>query len=199
MSIYVNGLDQAPGNHQWRIEKYRKSDLALIWAQNSNPSGNADWSNSITSDATNIYITGIDWSESRYQWRIEKRNKATGQLEGDPMLSNISGQGDEPYAITTDGSHLYVVGFDSLVSNWQWRIESWSIAGVFVDIGLRVHNIALAQPIRIAAEPLAGLSSPLRMIRDGDVYGIALVDPGDPMDSGVRIQTSSGVKALRKL
>jgi len=40
----------------------------------------------------------------------------------------------------------------------------------------------------------------LRIAKNGTVYGIALVDPGDPNDSGVRIQTAnSGLKALRRL
>ncbi len=41
------------------------------------------------------------------------------------------------------------------------------------------------------------MKSPLRIAKDGKNYGIALVNPGDPMDSGFRIQTSSGIKALR--
>ncbi len=35
-------------------------------------------------------------------------------------------------------------------------------------------------------------------LKKGDIYGIALVDPGDPDASKIRIKTSSGIKALRK-
>lgn len=66
----------------------------------------------------------------------------------------------------------------------------------FVDIGLRVYNGT--EKVSIAAEPQGTLTSPLRIAKDGDIYGIALVDAGDPNASGVRIKTSSGVKALRK-
>lgn len=70
-------------------------------------------------------------------------------------------------------------------------------APAYQDIGLRVWNGG-PQPIAIAAEPTGTLTSPLRISKDGVTYGIALVDPGDPNDSGVRIQTSSGIKALRR-
>ncbi len=65
------------------------------------------------------------------------------------------------------------------------------------DIGLRYydgHNI-----VKIAAEPKGTLNSPLRIAKNGDIYGIMLVDPDDPCASGIRIKTSSGIKALRKL
>ena len=80
-------------------------------------------------------------------------------------------------------------------------------AAVYVDIGLRIYDADAAEPIPIAVWPLGGeANSPLRIAKDTDedgtpeIYGIALVDPGDPNDSGVRIKTSSGdIKALRKL
>jgi len=83
-------------------------------------------------------------------------------------------------------------------------------APAFIDIGLRVWDQSLAGPIKIAAWPLGEeASSSLRIAADIDnngtpeEYGIALVDPGDAMDSGVRIQiqgaTGSEIKALRKL
>jgi len=67
----------------------------------------------------------------------------------------------------------------------------------YMDIGLRVFNGT--EVVSIAAEPEGTLTSPLRIAKNGVIYGIALVDPGDPNDSGVRIQTSSGIKALRRL
>ncbi len=66
----------------------------------------------------------------------------------------------------------------------------------FQDIGLRVYNGT--QVVAIAAEPAGTLTSPLRIAKNGAIYGIVLVDPGDPNDSGLRIQTNSGIKALRK-
>ena len=67
---------------------------------------------------------------------------------------------------------------------------------VYEDIGLRVFDGT--QTVSIAIEPLGTLTSPLRIAKDGVIYGIALVDVGDPNESGIRIRTSSGIKALRK-
>lgn len=75
-----------------------------------------------------------------------------------------------------------------------YEIEAWGF--IYQDIGLRVYNGS--ETIAIAAEPTGTLTSPLRIAKNGVIYGIVLVDPGDPNDSGVRIQTSSGIKALRK-
>lgn len=66
------------------------------------------------------------------------------------------------------------------------------------DIGLRVQTPGGI--VSIAAEPTGTLTSQLRITKDGVVYGIALVDPGDVNDSGVRIRLASGeIKALRRL
>lgn len=75
-----------------------------------------------------------------------------------------------------------------------YEIEAWGF--IYQDIGLRVYNGS--ETIAIAAEPTGTLTSPLRIAKNGVIYGIVLVDPGDTNDSGVRIQTSSGIKALRK-
>jgi len=66
----------------------------------------------------------------------------------------------------------------------------------FQDIGLRVQTPSGI--VSIAAE-IGVATSPLRIAKNGIVYGIALVDSGDLNDSGVRIQTANdGLKALRR-
>lgn len=72
---------------------------------------------------------------------------------------------------------------------------TWGVS--YIDIGLRAFDGT--EPVAIACEALGTLTSALRIAKDGDVYGIALVDPADPNASKVRIQTNSGIKALRKL
>jgi hypothetical protein len=80
-------------------------------------------------------------------------------------------------------------------AGWGCGSEKSTAANV-IDIGLRVYDGT--QPVAIAAEPTGTLTSPLRIAKNGVIYGVALVNPGDPNDSGVRIQTSSGIKALRR-
>jgi hypothetical protein len=67
----------------------------------------------------------------------------------------------------------------------------------YADIGLRVYDGTGV--ITIACEPEGAATSPLRIAKNGTTYGIALVEPSDVNACGIRIETSSGVKALRKL
>ncbi|MBA7505467.1 hypothetical protein ES706_04134 [subsurface metagenome] len=88
-------------------------------------------------------------------------------------------------------SVLFTVSFLSIFYTQKISAEKG-----FQDIGLRVYNGA--EIVAIAAEPAGTLTSPLRIAKNGAIYGIVLVEPGDANDSGVRIQTSSGIKGLRK-
>ena len=54
-------------------------------------------------------------------------------------------------------------------------------------------------PSRSRANPPGSLASPLRIRQNGLTYGILLVDPASPDASHIRIRTSAGVKALKKL
>ena len=87
-------------------------------------------------------------------------------------------------------------------AGWAYGAELSFTTGAaipgFQDIGLRVRN-GSGVTVSIAAE-IGVATSPLRIAKDGVVYGIALVNPGDVNDSGVRIQTANdGLKALRRL
>lgn len=66
----------------------------------------------------------------------------------------------------------------------------------YVDIGLRVYDGTAI--VSIACEPAGTLTSPLRIAKNGVIYGIVLVDPSDQHASRIRVKTNSGVKALRK-
>lgn len=73
------------------------------------------------------------------------------------------------------------------------------VTGLFYsDIGLRVYDGT--GMIAIATEPWGIFSqySPLRIKKGSSFYAIALVPTTDVSASKIRIQTSSGVKALRK-
>lgn len=64
-----------------------------------------------------------------------------------------------------------------------------------VDIGLRLYDGI--DIVKIACEQI--LSSPLRIAKDGTIYGIVLVQPNDSSASSIQIQTNSGTKAIAKL
>ena len=88
-------------------------------------------------------------------------------------------------------SVLFIVSFLSIFYTQEISAEKG-----FLDIGLRVYNGT--EIVYIAAEPAGTLTSSLRIAKNGVIYGIVLVAQGDANDSGLRIQTSSGIKALRK-
>jgi len=267
--LYAIGAECDPANWtwKWRIEKRRKSDGSILWAEQSNSSSSYDMPYAITQDSNYLYIAGYDYNGAigREQWRIEKRNKTNGALLW-AQTKDISHWVDEARSIAQDDSFLYIAGYAlgvaPLDATNHWRIEKrrkdtgaleWEkiieytkyamaysivanedsiyIAGPdasetghakqhwriekrrkipYIDIGLRVWDQDLTEAIKIAAWPLGEqANSPLRVAADMDdsgtpeIYGIALVDPDDAADSGVRIQIqgSSGpeIKALRKL
>jgi len=68
---------------------------------------------------------------------------------------------------------------------------------IYVDIGLRMREAG--QTVTIACEPAGSVTSPLRIAKGGNIYGIALVDTNNSMASKFRIKTSGGIKALRKM
>jgi len=88
-------------------------------------------------------------------------------------------------------SILFIACFSLIIFTQEISAEKG-----FQDIGLRVYNGT--EVVALAAEPAGTLTSSLRIGKNGVIHGIVLVEPGDANDSGVRIQTSSGIKALRK-
>jgi len=66
----------------------------------------------------------------------------------------------------------------------------------YIDCGLRLYDGTAI--VTIACEPLGTLTSPLRIAKNGNIYGIVLVPTTDANATKIRIQTSSGTKALRK-
>jgi len=82
-------------------------------------------------------------------------------------------------------------------AGWSYGSEkSFTTLTAYIDCGLRIYDGT--SNIAIACEPAGTLTSPLRIFKGSTIYGIVLVDASDPNASKIRIQTSSGIKALRK-
>jgi len=113
----------------------------------------------------------------------------------------------DPNCIINDDDYIYIAGDQRVGFSSFWRIEKRRKVG-YIDIGLRIYDQNLAEPIKIACEPEASTTSPLRIAKDtngdlvSEIYGLVLVDPDDSADSGVRIQIqgASGpeIKALAR-
>lgn len=94
------------------------------------------------------------------------------------------------------GVKVEASGGGSYCTIYMYTYEIRAFGQSYIDIGLRVFNGS--QTVIIACEPDDNVTSPLRIAKDSKTYGVALVEPGDASDSGIRINTSSGIKALRK-
>ncbi len=129
--IYVVGVDNSPGNDEWRIEKRSLNDGTLLWNQTSNPSTSMDWALGVAADASGIYVVGYDNAPGDLEWRIEKRNLDDGGLlwtqTSNPTHGEASGiyLGDRAFGVAADSSGIYVVGFDNSPApdDVEWRIE----------------------------------------------------------------------------
>ncbi|MFC1506248.1 hypothetical protein ACFLQ6_04160, partial [Thermoproteota archaeon] len=67
------------------------------------------------------------------EWRIEKRNLTDGSLIssfgiGGIIKSNPSSQFDKALGVSIDSTGLYVVGYDEVPGDAQWRIEKRNLA-----------------------------------------------------------------------
>ncbi len=135
--LYLAGYDSqpVPANKQWRVEKRSKKNgqLASAFGQagviQENPSSGEDIANSIAVDDSFIYIVGSWTSLAGVEWRIEKRDKNTGQLAdgfgaGGIIDSRIlpkvgTGKATE---IAVDASFIYISGSDAS----KWRLEKYN-------------------------------------------------------------------------
>src|SRR3972149_5864874 len=123
--VYIVGHDASLGNNRWRIEKRSLTTGSIIWTQTSNPSPYGDVAYGVAVDGTGVYTVGRDeyLGSDNPRWRIEKRSLTTGTSIWN-TASNPSTTWDEPLGVATDGSGLYIVGFDEYPgTNSRWRIE----------------------------------------------------------------------------
>ncbi len=158
--IYVAGYDDSPGNWQWRIEKRNKTTGAPVTAFDtdgvveSNPATTRDdFPAAIAVDESYLYVAGYDKGpgDSNTQWRMEKRNNATGApvtaFDTDGVITfNPSVGYDAANCIAVDGDYLYVGGYDSSNGNYQWRIEKRSITSGALEADFDFDGIVLENP-----------------------------------------------------
>jgi len=110
----------------------------------------------------------------------------------------VVGTFSQPIAGLSPGTTYYFQAKARNSAGWGYGGEmSFTTSSVSViDCGLRVFDGTSI--IAIACEPTGTLTSPLRIRKGGTTYGIILVPVTDANASKIRIQTSSGIKALRK-
>ena len=107
-----------------------------IWTRTENPSSGSDDAFRVAVDGTGIYVVGVDSvsAGSDPEWRIEKRSLGDGsvlwtQKENPSTAGYNSGQpSDAPRAVAVDATGVYVVGYDYVPGNQEWRIEKRSLS-----------------------------------------------------------------------
>ncbi len=124
--MYVVGYDSSPVDLEWRIEKRNLVDGSLIWMQTANPSRGDDTAFGVAVDASGVYVVGVDSAQANSEWRIEKRNLNDGSLVW-AQVSNPSAGEDWAWGVAVDSSGIYVVGYDSVPGDLEWRIEKRNI------------------------------------------------------------------------
>ncbi|TAL61545.1 MAG: hypothetical protein EPN85_04555, partial [Bacteroidetes bacterium] len=143
-------------NTRWRIEKRDLATGALVAGFGtggiitSNPGAGTDYAYAITADASGIYTAGYGNSSGNYEWRIEKRDLATGALipgfgTGGVVTSNPSPGSDDVNAIIADASGIYVAGTEA-VNGGQWRIEKRDLATGALIAGFGTGGVATSNP-----------------------------------------------------
>jgi hypothetical protein len=140
--LYVAGYDNVLGmpNSRWRIEKRHLENGTIIWTKISNPSSGNDIPWGVTVHNSGLYVAGFDSSPGNNQWRIEKRDPATGNSLWN-RTRNLSASDDEANGIAADCSGIYVVG--EYVPEGEtvsyWRIEKIAFNGT--SLWNQSHNL----------------------------------------------------------
>lgn len=182
--------------------------------------GGGDWGWTVTLYSTHTFSKAYNLTQIYY--KLYSYSQASGNYPNGYMHQYIDvqygggawtnlwtydyGAGQITNAITQTGTWNNVTAIrtriitsaggdrDGWVGARIYEIQGWGVN--YVDIGLRAYDGTGIT--KIACEPVGTLTSPLRMAKNGIVYGIVLVPVTDANASKIRIQTSSGIEALRK-
>lgn len=181
----------------WQLEAYRDTGALGFFREGSYPYNGSQQSSSVLPVGVWTHVAAMyDGVTTRLY--IDGAEEDSGWLSlGSDTSANITVGACEP-----DGSYPFngelkdVRIYDRALSSSEIRDLAGPTGPWMIDIGLRVYDGTSV--VTIACEEGAA-ASPLRIAKNGTVYGIVLVDPSDANASGIRIETSSGVKALRKM
>ena len=143
-------------------------------------------------DSTGLYAVGSqrDCGSCGNYLRIEKRDLNNGNLLWSFTNSVTSNGGG---AVVPDGTGEFIYVLHNV--SGPLTLEKRK-AGGYVDCGISMQTGS--GPVALSCEPSGTVTSPLRIYKNSEVRGMGLVPVTDNNASKLRIQTPSGVKALRK-
>jgi hypothetical protein len=105
---------------------HSNASVEVLWTQTFNPSNGVDRPISVALDSSGVYVVGFDNVPGNDEWRIEKRSLTDGALLW-AQTTNPSDGDDWAAGVALDSSGVYVVGFDNVPGNDEWRIEKRSL------------------------------------------------------------------------
>src|SRR5687768_895825 len=118
----------------------------------SNPTGGNDEGAAIVVAGEFYYVAGTQrgtGTSSEVQWRLEKRDlegNLRGYANSDPTSSI-----DEPKALISDGTHLYIVGAASAA----WRVEKRLLSDLSLVTAFGVGGAVTNSPLSFFSSPAA--------------------------------------------
>lgn len=157
-ALFVAGYDETPGtgNTQWRLEKRSLATGALIvgfgtgGVVQNNPSTGRDEPRHLLVQGADLYVVGFDQTGGG-QWRIERRLLTTGALvaafgAGGVVVTDPSLGADHANSAVTDGTDLYVAGFDEVGGDRRWRVEKRSLTSGALVNGFGSAGVLFSDP-----------------------------------------------------
>ncbi len=192
-AVYVAG-DDTTGGGRWRLEKRDLETGALVAAFDgdgvviSDPSVGYDPVFALAVEGGALYAGGGDFSDGIGQWRLEKRDAATGALDagfaaGGVLQENFTGTAERIRAVATDGAYLYLFGDQGFNAA---RIEKRELATGDPVIGFDGDGI-------LSSDPTADVDRAVSVVPDpSGQYLLLLYEAGDSgADSHWRVEKRS--------
>lgn len=116
------------------------------WTVVNNPTPGADEIYDIAVDGNDLFLAGSDSTPGNQQWRIEKRNAVTGEL--DPAFGtngvvtyNPSAADERASSVYLSSSHIFIVGSDESPGDPQLHIQKRSRSTGALDPGFGTAGI----------------------------------------------------------
>ncbi|MFC1671897.1 hypothetical protein ACFL01_02050 [Planctomycetota bacterium] len=188
--LYVGGEDSSTGLYQFRVEKRDRTTGALDAAFGDNGvvtgaavTGMHAGARCLLIENNDLYVSGWDGDPPNFVWRLEKRDKDTGELDvsfGTDGIATSTNNShsvvwEQQVSIGIDTDSLYVGGRATLtpvpVDTW-WRIEKRSKTTGALDVSFGTDGV-------IASDPSVNIDLAYGMILDdGYLYMAGDVNMG---------------------
>ncbi len=128
----------------------------VVWVVVSDPSTGVDTLRGVTTYSgysTALWAVGSDEvpGSGDSEWRVEKRSLSDGALAagfgtGGVVTSNPSSGPDEATCVLSDGTYLFIGGYDSGPGNRQWRIEKRLMSDGSLDVNFGTNGVVISNP-----------------------------------------------------